>query len=243
MIQNATQIEKNNNQMTKLKITVLTGAGISAESGISTFRDNNGLWEQHRIEDVATPEAWKKNPEMVLRFYNERRKKAMDAQPNNAHKILADLEKDYHLQVITQNVDDLHERAGSKNVLHLHGSLFSKCSDKDRTITAPTFTDILLNEQAPDGGNWRPDIVWFGEDVPMFGEAEAITAHTDVLLVVGTSLVVYPAANLVHHVPLGTPIFIIDPNFDTTSPNKHTTIIKEPATVGMEKFKTLLKTL
>lgn len=216
-------------------IVVLTGAGISAESGISTFRDSNGLWENHKIEEVATPYAWQTNPQLVLDFYNARRRHAAIAQPNDAHTILAKLQEKFQVHIITQNVDNLHERAGSKHVLHLHGSLFSKCSDKDRSITAPCYEDINIKEEAPDGGFWRPDIVWFGEAVPNIELAIPIVENADLLLVIGTSLQVYPAAGLIDCTRYGTPIYVIDPNLDYTG-NKFTTLIKKSATDGMKNF-------
>src|SRR5690554_3450586 len=157
--------------MNKKTIVVLTGAGISAESGIKTFRDYDGLWENYRIEDIATPEAWQKNPEAVLEFYNQRRRQLKRALPNQAHFKLAVLETDFNVQIITQNVDDLHERAGSTNVLHLHGSLLSKCSSWDKSHPTYVDSDVTMDEKAPDGSRFRPDIVWFGESVPMFEQA------------------------------------------------------------------------
>ena len=221
------------------KLIVLTGAGISAESGLKTFRDHNGLWEQHRIEDVATPEAWKRHPELVLDFYNQRRRQALKARPNSAHTGLVTLEADYKVHIITQNVDNLHEQAGSTSVLHLHGSLFSKCSDRDRRITAPVFEDIPLNSKAPDGGSWRPDIVWFGEAVEQYDLALDLVKTADILVVIGTSLQVYPAAGLVNYVPYATPIYVIDPD-----PGKHfnsfTTVIALKATEGITKLLDML---
>lgn len=214
------------------KLIVLTGAGISAESGLQTFRDHNGLWEHHRIEDVATPEAWKRHPERVLDFYNRRRRQALEARPNSAHTGLVTLEATYKVHIITQNVDNLHEQAGSSSVLHLHGSLFSKCSDRDRRITAPVFEDIPLDSKAPDGGRWRPDIVWFGEAVEQYGPALDLVKTADVLVVIGTSLQVYPAAGLVDFVPYGTPIYVIDPDPGRQF-NRFTTVIAQKATAGM----------
>lgn len=203
--------------MNKKTIVVLTGAGISAESGIKTFRDYDGLWENYRIEDVATPEAWQKNPELVLEFYNQRRKQLKEVEPNQAHLKLAALEKDFNLQIITQNVDDLHERAGSTNVLHLHGSLLSKCSSWDKSHSTYVDCDINLNEKAPDGSIFRPDIVWFGEPVLLFDKAIDIAETADIFLIVGTSLQVYPAANLVSYIRPNTPVYVIDKNI----PNLH----------------------
>lgn len=198
--------------MSKKRIVVLSGAGVSAESGIKTFRDHDGLWENYRIEEVATPEAWRKNPELVLRFYNQRRKQLTTAQPNKAHLGLKALEKDFDVRIITQNVDDLHERAGSTHVLHLHGSLLSKCSSIDKSH--PTFvdSDMNLSDIAPDGSIYRPDIVWFGESVPMFEKAIEIAQTADIFLIIGTSLQVYPAANLVAYTRPSIPIYVIDKN-------------------------------
>lgn len=223
----------------KKNLVVLTGAGISAESGIATFRDQDGLWENHNIEDVATPQAWQKNPQLVLDFYNARHENVKHAKPNKAHLILKELENLYHVEIITQNVDDLHERAGSTNVLHLHGSLFQKCSDRNRSITAPWTEPISLGDKSPDGGQWRPDIVWFGEDVPAFTPATYIVERADFLIIVGTSLQVYPAASLKEYVRYGTPIYVIDPKLDYQG-NQFTTVIKEPASVGMQRLKALL---
>lgn len=216
------------------RIVVLTGAGISAESGIATFRDGNGLWENHRIEDVATPAAWKNNPQLVLDFYNTRRRSAYKSQPNQAHLLLADLEKAYQVTIITQNVDDLHERAGSSNVLHLHGSLFSKCSDKNRHITAPCYDDIHIGEVALDSGHFRPDIVWFGEAVPNMAIAIPLVEQADIFIVIGTSLQVYPAAGLVDHVRSSTACYYIDVDAKCSKVNKHFKCIAQTATEGLK---------
>jgi NAD-dependent deacetylase len=215
------------------KLIVLTGAGISAESGLKTFRDYDGLWENHRIEEVATPNAWKSNPQLVLDFYNHRRKEAEKALPNAAHLGLVLLEKYYDIHIITQNVDNLHEKAGSQNILHLHGSLFSKCSDKDRGITAAITEDIALESIAPDGGYWRPDIVWFGENVDNYEYATTWMQDAAIVVVIGTSLQVYPAAGLVTLAPYATPVYIIDPNMDKFI-NQFTTIIPKAATEGIK---------
>lgn len=196
----------------KKRIVVLSGAGISAESGIKTFRDHDGLWENHRIEEVATPEAWRKNPELVLRFYNQRRRQLKTVQPNKAHLGLKALEKDFDVRIITQNVDDLHERAGSTHVLHLHGSLLSKCSSRDKSHSVFVDSDMNLSDIAPDGSIYRPDIVWFGESVPMFEKAIQIAETADIFLIIGTSLQVYPAANLVAYTRPSIPIYVIDKN-------------------------------
>src|SRR5690606_5082312 len=194
----------------KKKLVVLSGAGISAESGLQTFRDSNGLWEGYDVTEVASPEGWKKNPALVLEFYNMRRRQALKAQPNAAHIGLADLEKDFNVHIITQNIDDLHERGGSTHVIHLHGEIFKMRSEKSLTPTYEIKGDIKLGDLAPDGGQLRPDIVWFGEAVPMIEKAAQITMGADIFVVIGTSLVVYPAAGLIDLVPPSKPIFVID---------------------------------
>lgn len=196
-------------------IVVLSGAGMSAESGISTFRDSGGLWEQYPIEDVATPEGYARNPQLVLDFYNARRKSALNAKPNAGHVGLAEMEKDYKVSIITQNVDNLHERAGSTNVIHLHGELMKVRSTADPskiyTLT-PENIEINLGDKAEDGSQLRPHIVWFGEAVPMIEKAIDIVQQADILVVIGTSLNVYPAAGLLNYIKRGTPIYLIDPN-------------------------------
>ncbi len=199
--------------MTKQKIVVLTGAGISAESGIQTFRDSGGLWEGFDINEVATPEGWNKNQELVLEFYNQRRKNVREAQPNAAHFSLVKLEEKYDVQIITQNIDDLHERAGSANIIHLHGEIMKARSiaDEDRLYDLGE-KDIQKGDLCEKGYQLRPHVVWFGEDVPMMTKAIAAAQNTDILIVVGTSMVVYPAAGLVNYVPRHIPKYIIDPN-------------------------------
>ena len=193
-------------------LVVLSGAGVSAESGLRTFRDGDGLWEEHRVEDVATPEAWARDPERVLRFYDQRRAQAAYAQPNAAHCALAGFEQEARVSVITQNVDDLHERAGSTRVLHLHGEVRKVRSVLDEECLLDWGERPLrLGDCCPRGGQLRPHVVWFGEPVPAMPEAEAIVAAADALLVVGTSLNVYPAASLVHAVSPGTPLWLVDP--------------------------------
>jgi len=193
-------------------IVVLTGAGISAESGLSTFRDNGGLWEEHSIYDVATPEAFARNPELVLRFYNDRRRQLQSAQPNRAHRLLAELESRYRVSIITQNVDDLHERGGSKRVIHLHGELTKARSSRyPELIYDIGYRDILPGETCELGAPLRPHIVWFGEEVPLLETAADIVRTADHLLIVGTSLQVYPAAGLVHEVNTRVPITVVDP--------------------------------
>lgn len=195
----------------KKHIVVLTGAGISAESGIKTFRDADGLWENHDIMEVASPEGFAANPELVLRFYNQRRAQLKEVFPNSAHYFLGDLEDKYKVSVITQNVDNLHERAGSSSVLHLHGNLTQSRSVKNAQTVFEQKGDIQLGDLAPDGGQLRPHIVWFGEQVPAMEEAVSIVLTADIFIVIGTSLQVYPAASLIDYVPQESQIYIIDP--------------------------------
>jgi len=193
-------------------IVVLTGAGISAESGLSTFRDNGGLWEQHSVYDVATPEAFERNRDLVLRFYNERRRQLLSVQPNPAHRLLAELENRYRVTVVTQNVDDLHERGGSSNVIHLHGELTkARSSVNPDLIYDIGYNDIKPGDTCDLGTQLRPHIVWFGEEVPMLDAAAEVVRTADELLIVGTSLQVYPAAGLVYEVDIDVPITVIDP--------------------------------
>jgi NAD-dependent deacetylase len=220
----------------KKKLIVLTGAGISAESGIKTFRDSDGLWEGHDIEDVATPRAWKKNPALVLEFYNVRRQGVLEAKPNRAHEILAELEDHFDVQIITQNIDDLHERAGSSNVLHLHGEIFKMRSEADESLVYPIKTDIQIGDKAEDGAQLRPHIVWFEEPVPLIMDAANIARTADLFLIVGTSLVVYPAAGLVDFVHPAVPKFIVDKKVPPTALS-NLKIFEGPATEGMEKLR------
>ncbi|WP_159473249.1 NAD-dependent deacylase [Dyadobacter sp. 3J3] len=223
------------------KLVVLSGAGISAESGINTFRDSGGLWENHRIEDVATPEAWHRNQELVLNFYNERRKQALSVKPNAAHYALVELEKTYDVQIITQNVDNLHEIAGSKNVIHLHGELFKSESTKNPALVYDMDSwELKTGDLCELGSQLRPHIVWFGEAVPKMDIAIDITEQADIFVVIGTSMAVYPAAGLVHYVGYNIPIYIIDPAKPDISFKKNMTFIQEKASVGMEKLKELL---
>jgi len=222
--------------MTKRKLVILTGAGISAESGLKTFRDSDGLWEGYEVTEVATPRGWRKNPQMVLDFYNARRKNVANAQPNAAHYGLAALEKDFDVTIITQNIDDLHERAGSTNVLHLHGEIFKMRSEWDATLISEIRGDIKLGDEATDGAQLRPHIVWFEEPVPKMDEAVPIAFSADIFVVVGTSLVVYPAAGLINYVALETPKFIIDKKIPYTSPMKNLTLIEKPATEGVKEL-------
>ncbi len=220
----------------KKKIVALTGAGISAESGIKTFRDSNGLWEEHRIEDVATPEAWHRNKQLVLDFYNQRRKQLRECHPNDAHKVLAELESRYDVTVITQNVDDLHERAGSTSVIHLHGELMKVRSSVYDNLIYEWRKDLAIGDKCERGTQLRPHIVWFGEAVPMMEYAVPVVQSADVVLVVGTSMQVYPAAGLIHYAPRNAQKFYIDPKAD-----EHympgVTSIAEKATIGMKKLR------
>lgn len=225
-----------NNDVPKKHLVVLTGAGISAESGIQTFRDADGLWENYRVEDVATPGAFAKDPTMVNRFYNERRRQVAAAQPNAAHKALAELEKDFRVTIITQNIDDLHERGGSSQVLHLHGEIFKKRSTRQPHfdhLAVPETGDIPENATAPDGGLWRPHIVWFEEDVPAIVLATDIVSRADAFMVVGTSLQVYPAAGLIHYVRPGVPKILVDQNVPLIHDRNNWTFIARPATEGV----------
>ncbi len=221
----------------KKKLVVLTGAGISAESGLKTFRDSDGLWEGYDIHEVATPGAWKKNPELVLQFYNMRRRNVHDAIPNAAHLELAGLEKYFDVQIITQNIDDLHERAGSLQVLHLHGEIFKMRSEMDESILYPIREDISLGDRAPDGGQFRPHIVWFEEPVPMIVAASKFVQGADILVVIGTSLAVYPAAGLINFAPAQIPKFILDKNIPYTYNVQNLSKIEMPATEGIKGLK------
>ena len=221
------------------KIVVLSGAGISAESGIRTFRDTNGLWEDHSIEDVATPEGWQRNPDLVLRFYNERRKQAFAVQPNAGHLALVELEPYYDVTVITQNVDHLHEKAGSTHVIHLHGELSKVRSSADESLIyelTEAEWEVKRGDVCEKGSQLRPHIVWFGEAVPMLEIAAEETAGADIFIVVGTSLQVYPAAGLIYAVPKGNPIYIVDPNIPDVAKRQNLTLIPETATVGLTQL-------
>ena len=216
------------------KIVVLSGAGISAESGISTFRDNNGLWENHKIEDVATPEAWEMNRELVVKFYNMRRKQLLEVDPNAGHRALVKLEEKFDVQIITQNVDDLHERAGSSNVLHLHGELKKVRSTLDSSIVY-TMEDweLKIGDVCEKGSQLRPHIVWFGEEVPNISLAADMVSKADCLIVDGTSLNVYPAAGLIHEVRQNIPIYLVDPSNVDTGFLKEVKIIQANAGEGL----------
>lgn len=219
------------------KLVVLTGAGISAESGLKTFRDSDGLWEGYNIEDVATPDAFRRDPALVLEFYNHRRKNVAEAMPNEAHRVLASLEEHFDVHIITQNIDDLHERAGSSKILHLHGEIFKMRSSRDEDLVLDIREDIRLGDLAPDGAQLRPHIVWFGEAVPMIERAVEITATADVFAVVGTSLLVYPAAGLVHYKPSHAPCYVVDKKLPDLSSVRNLVTIEQPATIGMSLLK------
>ncbi len=226
--------------MSKKKLVILTGAGISAESGLKTFRDSDGLWEGYNIEDVATPRAWRKDPQLVLDFYNFRRKNVLDATPNAAHYGLAELEKDFDVTIITQNIDDLHERAGSTNILHLHGEILKMRSERDPELIYPVTGDIRLGDKAEDGSQLRPHIVWFEEPVPMMEPAVHIVNRADLFVVVGTSLVVYPAAGLVNYTRQGIPLFVLDKKLPYIPDNGFLTCIEKPATEGISLLRSKL---
>lgn len=219
------------------KLVVLTGAGISQESGIPTFRDSNGLWEGFRVEDVASPEGWHKDPAVVLDFYNQRRKKALEVRPNRGHEILAELEQFFDVTIVTQNVDDLHERAGSSKIIHLHGSLFESRSTIDESLVYPIKGwELNLGDRCEKGSQLRPNIVWFGEMVPLIEVATRHARKADIFLVVGTSMVVYPAAGLIHEVPYDAIKYVVDPNTpDIRMPGIK--FIREKASVGLEQVK------
>lgn len=227
--------------MSKKRLVVLTGAGISAESGLKTFRDSDGLWEGYDIHEVATATAWRRNPPLVQEFYNMRRRGVKEAQPNAAHYALAELENDFDVHIITQNIDDLHERAGSTNILHLHGEIFKMRSEKNEELIYPVYDDIKMGDTAEDGGQLRPHIVWFEEAVPKMEEAIMIAKQAEVFLIVGTSLVVYPAAGLVNYAPWQIPKFIVDKKVPYTSLLYNLTAIEKGAGEGMKEVKELLK--
>jgi NAD-dependent deacetylase len=215
-------------------IVVLSGAGMSAESGLKTFRDANGLWEGHDVMEVASPEGFAKNPELVLEFYNQRRRQLINVQPNSAHFGLAELENNYKISIVTQNVDDLHERAGSSTVIHLHGELLKVRSSVDELDVKDWQKDLILGDVCKKGYQLRPHIVWFGEAVPLISKAIDICKTADILLIIGTSMQVYPAASLIHYVKPDTKIFYIDPN-PAISSNDQITVIVETATNGLPK--------
>ncbi|MCI9846302.1 SIR2 family NAD-dependent protein deacylase [Flavobacterium pectinovorum] len=228
----------------KKKLVVLTGAGISAESGIKTFRDSDGLWEGHDVMEVATPEGWRKNQELVLDFYNKRRQQLKEVEPNLGHKILAELEKDFDVYIITQNVDDLHERAGSTKVLHLHGELLKVRSTQNRDLILDWTEDLITGDLDENGYQLRPHIVWFGEDVPALEEAIEITETADYFAVIGTSLQVYPAAGLISYTDYKIPVFYIDPK-PISIPNirNKVEVIAKVASEGVAELRERLKSI
>jgi len=226
----------------KKKLVVLTGAGMSAESGIATFRDSGGLWEKYPIEQVATPEAFHENPELVLEFYNIRRRELLKAKPNAGHYGLAALEKDFEIYIITQNVDNLHEQAGSSRVIHLHGELMKSRSTGDESAVYdidPEQPDLHIGDKCEKGFQLRPHIVWFGEMVPMMGEAEAIVRKAEVFVIIGTSMNVYPAAGLLRDVKMNVPVFLIDPK-DVSTNRYDIHHIRKGASEGVEELKKLI---
>jgi len=219
------------------KIVVFTGAGMSADSGLRTFRDADGLWEGHAIQEVATPEGWQKNPEKVLNFYNERRKQAWEVDPHAGHKALTELENQYDVTIVTQNVDSLHERAGSSDVVHLHGNLSKARSEKDPSLIIDIGSKpIEIGDTAEDGEQLRPHVVWFGERVPNMDKAAQIMRQADIIIVIGTSLVVYPAAGLIDYVPSSTPGYLVDPAEHNREDLKNWNHIQEKAVYGVPKL-------
>lgn len=224
----------------KKKLVVLTGAGISAESGLKTFRDSDGLWEGYDVTEVATPGAWKRNPQTVLDFYNLRRKNVLDALPNAAHYGLVALEKDYDVTIITQNIDDLHERSGSSNVVHLHGQILKMRSEKSDTLVYDINEDIKWGDTAEDGAQLRPHIVWFEEEVPMMPAAISMVKKADIFVVIGTSLLVYPAAGLVDYAPTQVAKYIIDRRIPYRVSMINLTAIEKTATEGVKDLMDIL---
>ena len=222
--------------MKSKNIVILTGAGISQESGIKTFRDANGLWQNHDIMTVASPQGWQQNPELVLEFYNQRRRQLHEVEPNPAHHAISELQKHYHVQVITQNVDDLHERAGNKNVLHLHGELFKVRSVNNEHLVYDWQKDLHLGDLAEDGAQLRPHIVWFGEAVPNIEKAIPLVESADIFMIVGTSMQVYPAAGLVHYLPPTIPIYYIDPKPTPLQVTNPLTVIDKRAGEGLPEL-------
>jgi NAD-dependent deacetylase len=223
------------------RIVALTGAGMSAESGLRTFRDADGLWEGHDVMQVASPEGWYRDPELVLDFYNQRRRQLLQVQPNEGHELLAELEARYTVDVVTQNVDDLHERAGSTRVLHLHGELLKVRSSRDESRIQEWRKDLVLGDHCELGSQLRPHIVWFGEAVPMLEPAIEITSRADKIIIIGTSMQVYPAAGLIHYARPGIPLYFIDPKPTIRSTDfENLTILEDTATGGMRKLADLL---
>ncbi len=226
--------------MAKQKLVVLTGAGISAESGLKTFRDSDGLWEGYNIEDVATPRAWRRDPQLVLDFYNMRRRAVKEANPNQAHYILAELEQHYDVHIVTQNIDDLHERAGSTNVLHLHGEIFKMRSEEDEDLVYEIYDNIRLGDTAADGTQLRPHIVWFEEPVPKIADAIPVMQAADIFVLIGTSLVVYPAAGLVNYVEDRVVKYVIDRKIPPVSRYSNIVRIEKSATDGINDLRRIL---
>lgn len=228
----------------KKKLVVLTGAGMSAESGIKTFRDSDGLWENHDVMEVASIDGWRKNPQLVMEFYNQRRKQLFEVEPNAGHIGLAELEQDFDVHIITQNVDDLHERAGSTKIIHLHGELkkVRSIANEELVYTLDGW-ELKMGDTAEDGAQLRPHIVWFGEEVPMMETVAVITDAADILVVIGTSLQVYPAAGLLHYAPAHIPKFLIDPKGEPVSGVKNLTVLNKTATEGVAELKILLAKL
>ena len=228
------------------KIVVLTGAGMSAESGISTLRDSGGLWEKYPVEQVATPEGYAANPKLVIDFYNDRRKQLLEVEPNLGHKILAELEKDFDITVVTQNVDNLHERAGSTNVIHLHGELTKVTSSREPNNPkyikelAPENFEVKIGDLADDGSQLRPFIVWFGESVPMIETAIDYVEKADIFVIIGTSMNVYPAAGLLNYVNPSVPVYLIDPNPVNITSGRKIHVISKGASAGMEELRKIL---
>jgi NAD-dependent deacetylase len=223
------------------KLVVLSGAGMSAESGIRTFRDSNGLWEEYDVMEVASIEGWRKNPELMLRFYNERRKQMFECEPNKGHSLLAELEKEFDVRIVTQNIDNLHEKAGSSKVLHLHGELSKARSSTDPSLVYSIGNkEIHLGEKCEKGSQLRPFVVWFGEEVPAMDEAAQIVESAEILCIIGTSLNVYPAAGLLHYAPYGCPVYLIDPNPPTELP-KRVQVIALGASEGVAELISRIK--
>jgi NAD-dependent deacetylase len=222
--------------MKRKNVVILTGAGMSAESGLKTFRDADGLWEGHDVMEVASPQGWRKNRELVLDFYNQRRRQLLKVQPNAGHKALVELEQQYDVCIVTQNVDDLHERAGSRLVVHLHGELLKVQSTFDPTLVYEWKKDLNIGDKCEMGSQLRPSVVWFGEAVPMMEKAAAICSIADILIIIGTSMQVYPAASLIHYVASGTPIYFIDPRPSIEEKDfTNIKIIAEKATIGVRQ--------
>ena len=228
------------------KLVILTGAGMSAESGISTFRDSGGLWDQYPVEQVATPEGYAANPELVINFYNERRKQLLEVKPNQGHLLLAEMEKDFDVTVITQNVDNLHERAGSSKVIHLHGELTKVTSSKNPNKAScirelsPDEYEVKMGDKAADGSQLRPFIVWFGEAVPMIEPAIELVEQADIFVIIGTSLNVYPAAGLLNYVRPNVPVYLIDPKQVNVTSGRNIHVIQKGASEGVEQLKKML---